>query len=237
MRFPRATRLIVTARHRSDLEDSILPAIQHFLTERGLTLSEEKTNIRHIRQGFDFLGQNLRKYSHGKLWITPSKKNVQAFLTKVRETTRTSRGHNLGTLIDKLNPKIRGWANYHRQSVSRKHYINVDHQIYQAVWRFLKKSHPNKSSQWIYKNYCRRDPKQRGRLTLSFKTNEVKPDGTANTKTKYLKAAATTARTMHLKVRGRANPYEPKDRPYFKWLRGLRKVIRAGQWKPPWNAG
>jgi hypothetical protein len=74
---------------------------------RGLTLSEEKTHIRHIRQGFDFLGQNLRKYSHGKLWITPSKKNVKTLLTKVRDTIKKCRGHNLGVVIGQLNPKIR----------------------------------------------------------------------------------------------------------------------------------
>jgi RNA-directed DNA polymerase len=113
----------------------------------------------------------------------------------------------------------------------------VDRQVSQAVWRFLKRSHPNKSSKWIYAKYCRRDPAQQGRKALSFQHTEVKSDGAVITKTTCLKAAATTKRVWHLKVRGKANPYEPTDRPYFKWLRGLRKLIKAGKWKPKWNAG
>ena len=232
-----ADDFIVTARHRSDLENTILPAINDWLRVRGLTLSEEKTHIRHIHEGFDFLGQNLRKYSHGKLWITPSKKNVKTFLDKVRGTIKNCRGHNLGTVISQLNPKIRGWANYHRHGVPLKCYHHVDRQIFDAVWRFLKRSHPNKSSKWIYAKYSRRDPAQQGRKALSFRHKEIKSDGTVITKITYLKAAATTKRVWHLKVRGKANPYEPKDQPYFKWLRGLRKLISAGKWRPKWNAG
>ena len=204
---------------------------------RGLNLSEAKTHIRHIREGFDFLGHNLRKNSHGKLWTTPSRKNVNAFLIKIRETTRRCRGHNLGTLLRQLNPKIRGWANYHRHGVSLQQYIYVDYQIYQAVWRFLKRCHPNKSSKWIYSKYCRRDPGHRGRKALSSQNKKVGNDGRATTKTEYLRAAATTRQVWHLKVRGHANPYEPKDWPYFKWRHGLRKLIIAGKWKPRWNAG
>ena len=101
-----ADDFIVTARHRSDLENTILPAIKTYLRVRGLNLSEAETRIRHIREGFDFLGHNLRKNSRGKLWTTPSRKNVNAFLTKTRETTRRYRGHNPGTLTRQLNPKL-----------------------------------------------------------------------------------------------------------------------------------
>ncbi len=59
------------------------PLVESFLRERGLELSAEKTKITHIEEGFDFLGQNVRRYSHGKLWVKPSKKNIQTFLEKV----------------------------------------------------------------------------------------------------------------------------------------------------------
>ena len=232
-----ADDFIVTARHRSDLENFILPAITRFLAERGLTLSEAKTHIRHIREGFDFLGQHLRKYSHGKLWITPSEKNVKTFLDKVRDELCRCRGQNAGQVIERLNPKIRGWANYHRYGVSLDRYIYVDHQIFEAVFRFLKRSHPNKSGKWIYRKYFRRDPKQNGRKTLGFQQTEVRPDGTVITRTRHLKAAATTTRIWYLKVRGNANPYEPQQKSYFKWLRGMRRVIKEGKWKPKRKAG
>jgi RNA-directed DNA polymerase len=51
--------------------------VEQFLHERGLELSPAKTVITHVEKGFDFLGQNVRKYPHGKLLIKPSKKNIQ----------------------------------------------------------------------------------------------------------------------------------------------------------------
>jgi hypothetical protein len=48
------------------LETKVKPAIVTFLKERGLELSDEKTRITHIDDGFDFLGFSVRKYA-GKL--------------------------------------------------------------------------------------------------------------------------------------------------------------------------
>jgi len=62
-------------------ENEVKPLVERFMFERGLQLSPEKTCITHIEQGFDFLGQNLRKYG-GKRLITPSKKNMHAFLER-----------------------------------------------------------------------------------------------------------------------------------------------------------
>src|SRR5262249_15602750 len=91
----------------------------------GLELSQEKTKITHIADGFDFLGQNIRKYN-GLLLTRPSKKNVKAFLKDIRETIK---GHKQATaygLIALLNPKIQGWANYHRYSAASKTFHYVD---------------------------------------------------------------------------------------------------------------
>ncbi|KAG0164405.1 hypothetical protein DFQ28_001161 [Apophysomyces sp. BC1034] len=78
-----ADDFIVTGSSKELLEQEVKPLIEAFLAERGLTLSPEKTRITHIREGFDFLGQNIRKYGE-KLLIKPSKKNVATFLDKVR---------------------------------------------------------------------------------------------------------------------------------------------------------
>ena len=64
--------------------------IEEFLQERGLSLSQEKTKIVHIEEGFDFLGWNFRKYG-GKLLIKPAKKNVQTFLRKIRKIIKDNR--------------------------------------------------------------------------------------------------------------------------------------------------
>lgn len=113
VRFPRATRLIITGSSKELLENEVKPLVEAFLAERGLQLSPTKTVITHISEGFDFLGQNVRKYGD-KLLIKPSAKNVKTFLDKVRETIRVHRSSKQEILINLLNPMIRGWANYHR---------------------------------------------------------------------------------------------------------------------------
>ena len=74
-----ADDFIITGTSQELLEKEVKPCVEAFLAERGLELSQEKTKITHISEGFDFLGQNVRKYD-GKLLIKPSAKNVKAFL-------------------------------------------------------------------------------------------------------------------------------------------------------------
>ena len=149
-----ADDFIITGRSKELLEKEVKPCVEAFLAERGLQLSQEKTKITHISEGFDFLGQNVRKYD-GKLLIKPSAKNVKAFLDSVRETIRVNRSAKQETLIDLLNPMIRGWANYHRHVVAKKTYAAVDHHIWRALWRWARRRHPNKSCRWVRQKYFR----------------------------------------------------------------------------------
>ncbi len=106
-----ADDFIITGRSKEILEQEVKPLVEQFMRERGLQLSPEKTVITHIEEGFDFLGQNVRKYKAGKqykLLIKPSKKNVKAFLEKVREVVKANKALSAGKLIGKLNPIIRG---------------------------------------------------------------------------------------------------------------------------------
>src|SRR5258708_2567603 len=75
-----ADDFVITSKSKELLEGEIKPLIEQFLQERGLELSPTKTVITHVEHGFDFLGQNVRRYPNGKLFITPSKKNVGTFL-------------------------------------------------------------------------------------------------------------------------------------------------------------
>jgi RNA-directed DNA polymerase len=113
-----ADDFITTGRSQSLLVNEVLPLVKQFLRERGLELSAGKTHVTHIQNGFDFLGQNIRKYGR-KLLITPAQKNVQAALTKIREIIEKNKSATQENLINKLNPVIRGWANYHRHCVAK----------------------------------------------------------------------------------------------------------------------
>src|SRR5919206_2912782 len=84
VKFPRATRLIITGSSKVLLEYEVKPLVAQFLSERGLELSHEKTRITHIEDGFDFLGQTIRRQSSGKVLLKPSKRSVQTFLSKIQ---------------------------------------------------------------------------------------------------------------------------------------------------------
>jgi RNA-directed DNA polymerase len=102
-----ADDFVITGHSRELLESQVKPAVEAFLRERGLSLSEAKTRIVRIDDGFDFLGQNVRKYN-GKLIIKPTKANVKAFLGNIRETIRKHLGTNAAALIGAINLKNKG---------------------------------------------------------------------------------------------------------------------------------
>jgi RNA-directed DNA polymerase len=94
--------------------------VTHFLKERGLELSHEKTQITHVEAGFDFLGQNVRRYRCGKVLTKPSSHSVKTFLSKVQETIDKSGCLTAGVMIQRLNQKIKGWTMYHRYAASKR---------------------------------------------------------------------------------------------------------------------
>src|SRR5579859_6088764 len=151
-----ADDFIVTAASQALLEQEVKPLVETFLKERGLELSSEKTCITHIEEGFDFLGQNVRKYKTGKrhkLLIKPARKNVHAHLEKIRDLIKKNQTLSAGRLILMLNPIIRGWAQYHQHVVSADVFSSVDDAIYRRLRQWMRRRHPKKSNKWITKKY------------------------------------------------------------------------------------
>lgn len=202
-----ADDFIITGRSKELLEDEVKPLLVECLAKRGLALSEEKTRITHIEEGFDFLGQNVRKYK-GKMLIKPSKKNVQNFIKDVREFIKENKALDQDKLISKLNPKIRGWANYHQTIVSKETFSKVDHEIWKSLWRWAKRRHPKKGKQWIARKYWT----SLGNRSWVFGQDEGK----------ILVRTTTTPIKRHVKVKGDANPYDPKWEEYFERRDGFR---------------
>ena len=147
----------------------------------GLELSDEKTSITNIHEGFNFLGFNARKYTRkslhdkyhtiGKLLIKPQKEKVQTFLDKCGDIIREARGHNLESLIRQLNPKLRGFTNFYRFVVSQKTFSHMTTTIKQEVFRMLRKSHPNKYRSWVWRRYSTDQS-----ITLKTKTFRMKKE-------------------------------------------------------------
>ena len=97
-----ADDFVITSKSKELLEGEVQPVVEQFLQQRGLELSPKKTVITHVEKGFDFLGQNVRRYSNGKLLITPSKKNVKTFLDGIRQIIKDARGMSAAALIEQL---------------------------------------------------------------------------------------------------------------------------------------
>jgi RNA-directed DNA polymerase len=147
-----ADDFVITSSSKEVLVNDIKPQLMAFLQERGLTLSEEKTHVTHINDGFDFLGFNVRKYK-GKLLIKPSKSNVLSFLRNMRDLIRKHSTVPVADLIRMMNPKLRGWSNYYRHCVAKQTFGYVGHQMFLALWRWSVRRHPNKGRKWVAHKY------------------------------------------------------------------------------------
>lgn len=210
-----ADDFIVTGSSKELLENEVLPLVQAFLSERGLELSLDKTHITHIEDGFDFLGQNVRKYD-GVLLIKPSKKSIHSFLDKIREVIRTNKTATAGNLIFQLNPIVRGWANYHQHVCSKGTFSYVDHAIFKALWQWAVRRHGNKGRRWTKDKYF----KVVGRQKWVF-TGEVRGKGGQPAIIRLASAARTPIR-RHGKIKGDANPYDPAWEMYFERRLGVK---------------
>jgi RNA-directed DNA polymerase len=204
-----ADDFIITGTSKELLRDEVQPLVAHFLKERGLELSHEKTSITHVDDGFDFLGQNIRRYGD-KVLLKPSRKNVRAFLDKIGEVIQHEGGHlTAGELIERLNPKIRGWALYHRHASSKRTFAYVDDVIFKRLWRWARRRHRHKTAAWVRAKYFTRPGDSRWTFRGTVRNNE------GQYHTVFLFRAGSLRIRRHVKVRGDANPYDPAWELYF----------------------
>lgn len=219
-----ADDFIITSSSRELLEEKIKPLVQEFMRERGLELSEKKTLITHVNDGFDFLGWTAR-WQGGMLLTKPARKNVKNFLEKIRGTLRQMRTARQEDVIDKLNPVIRGWANYHRSQMATRTFAKTDHLIWQALWRWARRRHPNKGERWTKARYFRRIAGRDWRFAE---------------KDKALLTLTSFRKKPHIKIDGSRNPYSPEDEDYFDArlarkmesdLKGRRKLAWLWYWQ------
>jgi RNA-directed DNA polymerase len=203
-----ADDFIITGSSRQLLEEEVKPVVQRFLAERGLTLSPDKTRVTHIDQGFDFLGQNLRKYK-GKLLIKPARKSVKALLRKVRGVVKANAQATAGHLIVQLNPILRGWANYHCHGVSKATFGMVAYRISDIIWRWAVRRHPRKSKTWLKQKYFH-TVGSRNRVFFG----QIEGRDNQSHRIDLFDVAGVPIK-RHIKIRNTANPYDPQWRDYF----------------------
>ena len=214
-----ADDFVVTGASKELLEQKVKPALTAFLTQRGLRLSEQKTVLTHISQGFNFLGHTVRKYGD-KLLITPAKSKVEAMRKKIGELIHSAVALRQEELLRQLNPRLRGWANYYRNGAAKQTFGKLDYYVYGRLWRWLKRRHSNKSKRWIRRKYFSATPSKAFSVRLKAK------DGGSRVLSLY--HTVSTRIERHIKVRGEANPYDPKYTQYF-------HMRRCWLWRVLWS--
>jgi RNA-directed DNA polymerase len=222
-----ADDFVITGNSKELLETEVKPLVEQFLRERGLELSQEKTKITHIKDGFEFLGQQVRAYN-GKILVKPSRQSVHTILEKVRALIKANAPATTANLIGQLNPLIRGWANYHRHVASKQTLTKVDNAIFFTLWQWAKRRHPQKPRRWIKAAYFHAIDGRRWVFCGQRPGKDGRPQ------TVRLFSASSVAIKRHTKVKGAANPFDPAWEVYFEQrlgvamaddLKGRRKLL------------
>jgi len=211
-----ADDFVVTARNRETLEE-IEILLTDFLAQRGLSLSEEKTLITHISDGFDFLGFNIRKYN-GKLLIKPSNRSQKKITEKLHEVIFGNKSASQGRLIEILNPVITGWGNYFRHAVSKEVFAKIDHILVGQLKRWAFRRHSKKSKGWAIEKYFKSENNRNWVFKTALELNGEK-------QIFKLKKLADIPITRHVKIKSDANPFDPQWDAYFE--RRSRKALKV----------
>jgi RNA-directed DNA polymerase len=194
--------------------------IQEWLKDMGLELKPSKTRLAHTlnqyeqeQPGFDFLGFTIRQYKVGKYHsgkdkygrllgikpiITPSKDKQKVHYEQIAEVINAHRNAPQVALIKKLNPIIRGWANYYATQVSKVAYCDQDYLMYQKLRAWAKRRHPKKSGRWVSNKYWQ----SIGGDNWVFATRQK-----GNDSMRLLKHSETPIK-RYVKVKGESSPYD-----------------------------
>lgn len=202
-----ADDFVVTAETKEEIE-AILPKLVTWLAERGLKLNEEKTKIRHISEGFNFLGFHIRAYGK-KCLAKPQKEKVQTKLREIKAWLEKHPNVEPGDVIQVLNPILRGWANYYKHGVSKRIFATFDHHLVKLLIKWAKRRHPSKGVRWVIPRYFGRSGGDR----WVFKGRGLNRWG--EMADSYLYRTASTPITRHIKVKGNASPDDPSLQTYW----------------------
>jgi RNA-directed DNA polymerase len=162
-----------TRAHAEDLREEVATVLEPM----GLRLSEAKTRIAHIDEGFDFLGyriqrQTKRGTTKRYVYTFPSKKALASIKAKVRALSRGNTNQPLAVLLQRLNPVLRGWTNYFRHGVSSATFDYLEHFTWVRVLRWLRHKHDRVSWKLLRRRYLPGWLPTDGPITM-FRAGEV----------------------------------------------------------------
>jgi RNA-directed DNA polymerase len=202
-----ATHLIALCHTRREAIE-VKAKLASWLAPRGLAFSEDKTRVVSLDEGFDFLGFNVRRYRQ-KLLIKPSKAALRRIRQRLRDELRSLRGSNAAAVIKRLNPIIRGCANYYRTQVSAEAFGKLDHYLWRLTFKWAMFSHSTKPAYWVIARYF-------GKFNKARQDRSVFGNRTTGA---YLHRFAWTNIIRHQIVKHRASPDDPELADYWAWRR------------------
>jgi RNA-directed DNA polymerase len=198
--------------HTRQQAEQVKARIAAWLTPRGLAFNEDKTQIVHLTEGFDFLGFSVRRYPSGKLLTKPSRLAVKRLRERLAAETRALRGSNAKAVIARLNPIVRGWAAYYRTGTSARIFSSLDDYVWKLTYKWARHTHPGKPRRWTRSRYFGRFCKFRNdQWVFGDRDNGA-----------YLLKLAWTPIARHTMVKGRSSPDDPAMARY--WAERRHKV-------------
>ena len=163
-----ADDIAITARSRERAEE-FREILESFVGERGLKLSEKKTKIVNIKDGFDFLSRHYIKI-HNQINVIPSEKAVSNFEAELEDLILNPEKHwTQRSLIQSINSKLYGWATYHRVEESKEIFTKIDVLVNALLLKLMQRTYPNKSVNQLTNKYWYKMPD--GRYVFSLTTN------------------------------------------------------------------
>ncbi len=214
-----ADDIIVAARDENTARQ-IKGYIKKFLTERGLKMSLDKTEIININDGFTFMSRTYKKQGN-QLYAYPSYDAISRFMDSMRETIENYTGSQK-SLIEKINKKIDGWTTYHKVTEAEEAFQKMDVYISALLLELCEKKHPKWDRERILEKYWYVDAEGRHHYALP------------NKKEISVKFLADTLCVNYFPVKTNVNPYI--DLEYVEKRSNERQILNVtGVYRSIWN--
>jgi len=135
---------VIFTKYKGKSEKALQESKQIIERKLKLKLHPQKTKVVHAYwDGFEFLGCLFKRN-----YVYPTNKSKKRFKEKVRYITRRQQPKKVKDIINQLNPVIRGWGNYFKQTNVKKLYCTLDEWMRMRLRSFLEKKkavrHQNK---------------------------------------------------------------------------------------------
>jgi RNA-directed DNA polymerase len=136
---------------------------------------------------------------------------VQGLLQAIREWLHAHKHATPAAVIEFLNPKLRGWANYHKRVNSKSTFASVDYRLWLTVWHWClrRHTHDRKPKDWVKRKYFKR---VNGR-DWTFYALPTIADGVRKFATLFHLSAVPIVR--HVKIKGANSPDDPSLHEYW----------------------